>query len=113
MNHPYASAPDGGLTMSLKLDAVEVLRETSRTFYLSIVQLPKGIREAVMSSYLLLRAIDEIEDHPVLEKAAKIHLLRTVSCEIEAQLHSSTSCLSWAWGPHRDCLPEVTRRLDE
>ena len=47
-------------------DALNVLEETSRTFYLPIVQLPESLQEAVASGYLLMRAIDEIEDHPEL-----------------------------------------------
>src|SRR5436305_639214 len=69
--------------MSLKQDATEVLRQTSRTFYLSIVRLPPLIREAVMSSYLSLRAIDEIEDHPSLDKEKKIYLLSAISNEFQ------------------------------
>ena len=64
--------------MALEDDANEVLKKTSRTFYPSIVSLPHGIREAVMSSYLSLRAIDEIEDHSQLTGAAKVRLLKTV-----------------------------------
>ena len=65
--------------MSLQDDAVNTLRETSRTFYFSIVELPSGLREAVMSTYLSLRAIDEIEDHPRLDKLTKSSLLRDIS----------------------------------
>ena len=43
-----------------------VLKETSRTFYIPISKLPPIICEAVASAYLCLRAIDEIEDHPIL-----------------------------------------------
>ena len=44
-------------------DALTVLKETSRTFYIPITKLPSGVQEAVASAYLCLRAIDEIEDH--------------------------------------------------
>ena len=93
-------------------DAKEILKQTSRTFYPSIVGLPPRIREAVMSSYLSLRAIDEIEDHVELTAALKVRLLRKLSRELQARDDS---------GPHasrvfhnlRDTLPEVTLRLDE
>ena len=68
--------------MRLEQDATEILKQTSRTFYLSIAQLPPLIREAVMSSYLLLRAIDEIEDHHELDKTTKVRLLCAVSTEL-------------------------------
>lgn len=97
--------------MSLNRSATEVLRLTSRTFYLSIVQLPPRIREAVMSAYLSLRAIDEIEDHERLDKFTKTTLLRHVSRELQGETSShSRSALLLA---HRDELPEVTNRLNE
>lgn len=97
--------------MPLRRTATEVLRLTSRTFYLSIVRLPPRIREAVMSAYLSLRAIDEIEDHPRLDKPAKTDLLCQISRELQgvAPARGRAALLR----PHWDELPEVTRRLDE
>ena len=98
--------------MPLKADAIEMLRHTSRTFYLSIVDLPSGIREAVMSSYLSLRAIDEIEDHARLDKQTKVNLL----CEISRYFQShrlASHGFPMLLEASRDELPEVTNRLDE
>lgn len=97
--------------MPLNLSATEVLRLTSRTFYLSIIRLPPRIREAVMSAYLSLRAIDEIEDHERLDKLTKTTLLRQISRELrgKAPAHSCSALLQ----AHADELPEVTNRLDE
>jgi farnesyl-diphosphate farnesyltransferase len=97
--------------MSLNQSAAEVLRLTSRTFYLSIARLPPRIREAVMSAYLSLRAIDEIEDHEHLDKNTKMTLLRHVSRELQEKT-SSDGC-SALLRAHRDELPEVTNRLNE
>lgn len=99
--------------MSFTQDATEVLRQTSRTFYLSIVRLPPRIREAVMSSYLSLRAIDEIEDHPKLDKRTKISLLVDISKEFQRYPNRLRRRLSAVLKPHRDELPEVTNRLSE
>jgi farnesyl-diphosphate farnesyltransferase len=96
--------------MALK-DAKEILKQTSRTFYPSIISLPPRIREAVTASYLCLRAIDEIEDHAELPSAAKVRLLRKLSRKLQQEQTNG--------GPpeilktHRDVLPEVTLRLDE
>ena len=97
--------------MLLNRSATEVLRLTSRTFYLSIVQLPPRIREAVMSAYLSLRAIDEIEDHARLDKLTKTTLLCRVSRELQekAPPHDCSALLH----AYREELPEVTNRLDE
>jgi len=40
----------------------EILPRVSRTFALSIAALPDGLREAVLSAYLLCRVVDTIED---------------------------------------------------
>jgi len=45
---------------ALKKTPLNILEETSRTFYIPIVKLPVGVQEAVASAYLCLRAIDEI-----------------------------------------------------
>lgn len=96
----------------MALDAKEILRQTSRTFYPSIIGLPSRIREAVMSSYLSLRAIDEIEDHAELANAAKVSLLRKLSCELQKHPHGGSHATQ-IFQAYRDLLPEVTLRLDE
>jgi phytoene/squalene synthetase len=59
--------------------ADDILAQTSRTFYIPISQLPSGLHEAVMSAYLCMRAIDEIEDDPALKPELKANLLTEVS----------------------------------
>jgi farnesyl-diphosphate farnesyltransferase len=66
-----------------------------------------------MSSYLSLRAIDEIEDHEQLDKLAKIKLLCEISVELQARLTRPPRCLSLILKAHREDLPEVTNRLEE
>lgn len=98
--------------MTLEDFADSILRATSRTFYLSIVELPPGLKEAVMSAYLSLRAIDEIEDHPTLDRSIKTELLLDIgSCHKPSNL--GTSRLSAKFAAHRDELPEVTIHLDQ
>ena len=99
--------------MPLKLDAVEMLRHTSRTFYLSIVDLPSGIREAVMSSYLSLRALDEIEDHTRLQKQTKINLLCDISECLQRHNPNVPHRIPMLLKAYGDEIPEVTSRLDE
>ena len=53
----------------------EMLRMVSRTFTLSIEQLPQDIRDAVALAYLLLRVSDCLEDHPTMDAASKAQLL--------------------------------------
>ncbi|MGG4034420.1 phytoene/squalene synthase family protein [Paenibacillus cisolokensis] len=88
-----------------------MLQKTSRTFYIPISGLVSGLREAVSSGYLCMRAIDEIEDHPELSEPLKVKLLRGVDAAFRSNnLAAETETL---FAPYRDKLPEVTLRLHE
>jgi farnesyl-diphosphate farnesyltransferase len=54
----------------------ETLRNVSRTFAISIEQLPLALRGAVTIAYLLFRVSDCLEDHEQLERGQKAELLR-------------------------------------
>jgi farnesyl-diphosphate farnesyltransferase len=100
--------------MDLRRDALEVLQETSRTFYIPICGLPPGLQEAVASAYLCMRAIDEIEDHPQLDNPTKAKLLRTISLTLQAAV-DGFAVDSFLVGLHRpdSPLPEVSVRIRE
>jgi farnesyl-diphosphate farnesyltransferase len=57
-------------------ESSEMLRGVSRTFALSIEQLPAILREATADAYLLLRVSDCLEDHETMPANRKSHLLR-------------------------------------
>ncbi|USR90545.1 phytoene/squalene synthase family protein [Phormidium yuhuli AB48] len=98
--------------MNWHYDALEVLKQTSRTFYIPIVQLPGNLQEAVTSAYLCMRAIDEIEDHPSLENATKAHLLRSLSLHLQTGTGDNDH-FTPDWGDCYDDLPEVTLRVND
>ena len=54
----------------------EMLRNVSRTFSLSIEQLPPVLRDTVTVAYLLFRIADCLEDHSAIVAERKAHLLR-------------------------------------
>ena len=54
----------------------ETLRNVSRTFAISIEQLPLALRDSVTIAYLLFRVSDCLEDHDELEPNRKAELLR-------------------------------------
>lgn len=56
-----------------------ILVHVSRTFALTIPQLPAGLRETVTSAYLLCRIADTIEDEPALAAEDKSRFLRQFS----------------------------------
>jgi farnesyl-diphosphate farnesyltransferase len=96
------------------LDMLAALKETSRTFYLPVVRLPSGLREAVACGYLCMRGLDEIEDHPGLSNSAKVDLLGRLSLAFQGQ--SSVDAfdrapIDQALQPHRGSLPDVSLRL--
>ncbi|KZN98605.1 squalene/phytoene synthase family protein [Pseudobacillus badius] len=93
----------------LQRDAINVLKETSRTFFIPISQLDPGVQEAVAAAYLCMRAIDEIEDHPELQPALKSELLNSISEILEGPF--SRESFESIVAPHRAFLPEVTLRL--
>jgi len=100
--------------MDLRRDALEVLKETSRTFYIPISGLPPGLQEAVASAYLCMRAIDEIEDHPVLDNPTKAKLLRTISLTLQAAVDGfAIDAFTVGLSMHQHPLPEVTIRIRE
>jgi farnesyl-diphosphate farnesyltransferase len=98
-------------SINAKTDVMDMLLETSRTFFIPISQLPPVLREAVTSAYLCMRAIDEIEDHPNLPTNTKVDLLKSIG-EI-LLLHNREEKLTALFQPFQSTLPEVTLRLAE
>lgn len=102
--------------MAIYEEAMNTLKITSRTFYLPIIRLPKGLQEAVASGYLCLRAIDEVEDHPTIDSSIKAKILRSISLFLQAQTTEESFAhheLEATLMEFRDILPEVTLRLGE
>ncbi|MEH7235920.1 squalene/phytoene synthase family protein [Bacillus sp. JJ1562] len=92
-------------------DAIRILKETSRTFYIPITFLQKELKDSVASAYLVFRAIDEIEDHENLDKDVKYSILMQVG-DLFKQPFDNEEYLR-ILGPTKDQMPEVTLRLEE
>ncbi|MBW4604583.1 MAG: phytoene/squalene synthase family protein [Calothrix sp. FI2-JRJ7] len=100
--------------MDLRTDALELLKETSRTFYIPIVRLPRGLQEAVASAYLCMRAIDQIEDDSELDNQTKSELLRNISLTLQAGVDGfAVDAFTEGFVGYENKLPEVTLRLRE
>ena len=97
--------------MAMYEDALDILKQTSRTFYIPISRLPGELQEAVMSAYLCLRAIDEVEDHAELDNLTKAALLRSISRVL--QTHFTAGDFTAALSSHQHMLPEVTLRVGD
>lgn len=92
-------------------DAMRVLKETSRTFYIPITFLQKELKHSVASAYLVFRAIDEIEDHEELTNDVKSTILMQVS-ELFKQPFDNEAYLR-ILGSTKDQMPEVSLRLED
>lgn len=90
-----------------------MLRTVSRTFALSIEQLPAGLREAVTVAYLMFRVADCIEDHGAMEPARKARLLRLWSAVLagDAQVGEFLGGIA-DLKPEDDPEVDVARRAD-
>jgi farnesyl-diphosphate farnesyltransferase len=100
--------------MDLRRDALQILKDTSRTFYIPISILPPGLQEAVASAYLCMRAIDEIEDHPGLDNPTKAKLLRTISLTLQAGVDGfAVDAFSLGFSGYENTLAEVTLGIRE
>jgi farnesyl-diphosphate farnesyltransferase len=63
----------------------QILPHVSRTFALTIPQLPEGLRAPVTSAYLLCRIADTIEDEPALSPAEILAFLQRFSAVLAGQ----------------------------
>lgn len=94
---------------NLYQEAMDMLRATSRTFFIPISRLTPNLKEAVASAYLCMRAIDEIEDHKQLSASTKITLLHQVGDLLKTSF--SEKDFSTLFSPYQASLPEVTLRI--
>jgi len=88
-----------------------MLQQTSRTFYIPISRMISGLKEAVASAYLCMRAIDEIEDHEELPDELKVKLLNEVQQAVVKE--EGITAVQHVLAPYRNQLPEVTFRLHD
>ena len=100
--------------MNLRDNALEILQQTSRTFYIPISRLPPDLLEAVASGYLCMRAIDEVEDHPDLDNSTKARILRQMSVNLQGGYKGiSAEDFSFGLSSYEQILPEVSLRIGE
>ncbi|MFW6368475.1 MAG: squalene/phytoene synthase family protein [Spirochaetota bacterium] len=89
-----------------------LLRDTSRTFALSIEGLPEALREEMTVAYLLFRVSDYLEDHAEISAEEKITLLR----QWDEVLGDTTSIDAFIRSlqaiPHEDDDPEAMVALE-
>ncbi len=80
----------------------EILGEVSRTFALTIPQLPSRLRDEVCVAYLLCRVADTIEDHETLDGRTRSRLFRLLRTLLANPMDRE------AWRRFRTLWPGVT-----
>ena len=93
----------------LQREAMDVLKQTSRTFFIPINFLEPTLRKTVASAYLCMRAIDEIEDHPDMKAETKRKLLTSISESMKTSFDAES--YRTLIQPYQNLLPIVTQRL--
>ena len=88
----------------------DLLRQVSRSFYLSLVILPRPLREPLGLAYLLARAADTVADTRLLPRGARIDHLHTLR-RAYAGAPGAAGAVAGACAPHQDHAAE--RRLLE
>jgi len=97
--------------VNLEKEAMRVLKETSRTFYIPITLLKRPLKLTVGSAYLLMRAIDEIEDHETMDANIKVRLLKETETLLLETGDFNKDAYEQLISPYETQLPEVTIRL--
>ncbi len=78
-----------------------ILPGVSRTFALTIPELPPALRTSVTNAYLLCRIADTIEDEPALSPTASLHFLQ----RFVAVLYGKEPAAALA----QDLVPQLSR----
>ena len=99
--------------VKLEKEAMHVLKETSRTFYIPITLLKRPLKLTVGSAYLCMRAIDEIEDHEMIAAETKVHLLKETEKLLASSGDFDTEAYQQLVAPFEEELPEVSMRLGD
>src|SRR5258708_24097145 len=102
---------EGGDAVSISEVGLAMLKEASQTFFNPITRLPAGLQDAVMSGYLCLRAIDEVEDHPRLDNRTKATLLHSISYTLQTTFAAGD--FTTALSRYQQEIPEVTLRIGD
>src|SRR6185503_16317069 len=94
--------------------ADDLLREVSRSFYLSLRILPEGVREPIGLAYLLARAADTVADTRLVPRGERVRHLETLRAAY-AGIPADVTALAREVTARQSDSPErrLLERLDE
>src|SRR5260370_25905423 len=101
-------------SMSGEAELFALLKDVSRTFYISVRFLPKRIRLTIALGYLLARASDTIADTNRLPSTERIQILeRLLECiasrQMRGRLDVAACVTAQADGPEKGLLNNILR----
>lgn len=93
--------------------ALNELKQWSETFYEPIKSMPDKLKRTTTGFYLILRAIDEIEDHDSLTVNEKINLLNNISRALQSNNKLTIiKKLDYILGSYKTTLDPTTLKLN-
>jgi farnesyl-diphosphate farnesyltransferase len=93
-----------------------LLRDVSRSFYLSLRLLPSGVRRPIGLGYLLARATDTVADTTLVPVALRLEALASLRDRIEGRRDVPLDFSAWAGDENADATPGervLLRRVEE
>jgi farnesyl-diphosphate farnesyltransferase len=91
----------------------DLLREVSRSFYLSLAILPRRLREPLGLAYLLARAADTVADTRLIERPARILHLEALRRAYAGQGDAGAVARACAPRQEHDAERRLLERVDE
>ena len=88
-----------------------LLKQVSRSFYLSLAVLPAGVRPPIGLAYLLARASDTVADTRVLPREARVGHLQALRAELRVAVPGRVEAIAEDLGPGQ-ALPAERRLLE-
>ena len=88
-----------------------LLKQVSRSFYLSLSVLPAGVRPGIGLAYLLARATDTIADTRIVPRETRLRHLEALRAELRAPVPGRVEAIAAGLGPGQ-ALPAERRLLE-
>ena len=91
----------------------DLLRQVSRSFYLSLKWLPRGVREPISLAYLLARTSDTIADTDWIPATQRLHSLESLAASIAGRDSAPVDFGEWAQGQGHPAEGILLKRIPD
>ncbi len=90
----------------------QLLKETSRSFYLTVRVLPAPVRSSIGIAYLLARATDTVADTELVAVDERLATLATLRRRIQGETRAPLDCTAFVRSPSPSASPGERRLLE-